>query len=525
MDQKKRQKDEMMKIEIKDLGDKITKLEKNRRSFSEFLEDKMDEWDYSNTTLAKKVFHQVTDKETGESRFVPVTRQAIAAWLKGTIPGNREIYVSLGMAFGMSLKEINKELLEVYMGTGLYCKNIDDALWIAVIHRLFSLDELSQVREEIEILVNDETTVTSGERSILTTDLWKDLEAAGSKEEFFQVIIANKSEFRDGARKFGECLTQVIEEEYGYFEKNTEFLADIGCLHCEAQFSKIKAGKAIVTREWLLRFLLSMQPSYESIEKLLAKAQMEPLGITPTEIVIEAVAKQKSQNLATSQEIWNLIEELCEELESLGFSMESELSRKYDSVYSLPWKQKRFFAALIGKKLIESRVKKDYGYVDGEYCRHQCTDQILFEELNRFKKNAAMKKFADHLEEKSRKEVEQALTEAQMLPLCPNHLVKNEYLMERFSEYCYLALPGRRSNDYYMNDIYYYSCLLYSIFTGKCFVKDFDEERAREVEKSVEDPLWAQWLIQLFYQNLGEELCPEQMVPLKDIVIKLLETA
>ena len=71
----------------------------------------------------------------------------------------------------------------------------------------------------------------------------------------------------------------MIEEEYGYYEKAAWLLRDIGCMHCEAQFSKIKAGKAVVTREWLLRFCIALQPSLESIEKLLAKAQMEPLGI------------------------------------------------------------------------------------------------------------------------------------------------------------------------------------------------------------------------------------------------------
>ena len=514
-----------MKIELRELEEKIKTLEKNRRSFAEFLEEKMDEFDYSNTTLAKKVFHQVVDKETGESRFVPVTRQAIASWLKGTMPGNREIYVSLGMAFEMSLREINKELLEVYMGTGLYCKNIDDAIWIAVIHNLFPLDELEQVRAEIELLVGEDgESQWDGDRSVLTTDLWKDLEAARTKEAFLGVISANKQEFRDGARKFGECLSQVIEEEYGYFEKNTEFLADIGCLHCEAQFSKIKAGKALVTREWLLRFLLSMQPSYESIEKLLAKAQMEPLGITPVEIVIEAVAKQKTSHLATSQETWSAIEELCEELESMGFVMESELSRKYDSVYSLPWNQKRLFAALIGKKLMESQARKDYGYVDGEYCRHQCTDKILFEELNRFKKNASLKNFAAHLEEKTKKEAEKILTSTEMEPLRPNRLEKDEYLTERFSEYCYMSYPEKKTNDYYMNDIYFYSSLLYSIFTGKCFVKDFDLSREEEVNKAVEQREWIPWLSQMFYQNLGESIQPENMITIKEIVIKLLET-
>ena len=89
----------------------------------------------------------------------------------------------------------------------------------------------------------------------------------------------------------GQCLEEVIEEEYGYYDKAAWFLRDIGCLHCEAQFSKIRAGKAVVTREWLLRFCIALQPTYESIEKLLAKAQMEPLGITPAEVIIEMIAR------------------------------------------------------------------------------------------------------------------------------------------------------------------------------------------------------------------------------------------
>jgi hypothetical protein len=43
-----------MKIEVKELEEKIHALSKNRNSFADFLEEKMDEFDYSNTTLAKK---------------------------------------------------------------------------------------------------------------------------------------------------------------------------------------------------------------------------------------------------------------------------------------------------------------------------------------------------------------------------------------------------------------------------------------------------------------------------------------
>ena len=62
------------------------------------------------------------------------------------------------------------------------------------------------------------------------------------------------------------------------------------------------------------------------------------------------------------------------------------------------------------------------------------------------------------------------------------------------------------------------------IFTGKCFVKDYDEGCAAEVKKSVERESFAIWLDQMFYSNLGPSICPERMIKIKDIVLKLLET-
>ena len=115
----------------------------------------MDAFDYSNTSLAKKVFHRVEKKKEGTVTYVPVTRQAIGAWLRGSMPSSRDIYVTLGMAFQMNLEEINHILLENYMGYGLYCKNIDDALWIALINGLFSIDSFEAVREKIEDILEE----------------------------------------------------------------------------------------------------------------------------------------------------------------------------------------------------------------------------------------------------------------------------------------------------------------------------------------------------------------------------------
>lgn len=86
------------------------------------------------------------------------------------------------MAFQMNLEEINHILLENYMGYGLYCKNIDDALWIALINGLFSIDSFEAVREKIEDIL--EENVQQDSRSLATMDLWVMLSEAGTLEEF-----------------------------------------------------------------------------------------------------------------------------------------------------------------------------------------------------------------------------------------------------------------------------------------------------------------------------------------------------
>ena len=137
------------------IEERLAEGQKNKIPFSRFLEEKMDAFDYSNTSLAKKVFHRVEKKKEGTVTYVPVTRQAIGAWLRGSMPSSRDIYVTLGMAFQMNLEEINHILLENYMGYGLYCKNIDDALWIALINGLFSIDSFEAVREKIEDILEE----------------------------------------------------------------------------------------------------------------------------------------------------------------------------------------------------------------------------------------------------------------------------------------------------------------------------------------------------------------------------------
>lgn len=489
---------------LEEIEKKLSGAQKNKVPFSRFLEEKMDQFDYSNTALARKVFHRVEKKGEERVQYVPVTRQTIGAWLKGSMPSSREIYITLGIAFSMSLEEINYVLLETYMGYGLYCKNIEDALWIALINGLFTIDQMEEVKEKIEDILA-ESEETDG-RSLATMDLWVMLADARSLEQFYDLVRAYREEFRDGAKRFGQCLEEVIEEEYGYYEKAAWFLRDIGCLHCEAQFSKIRAGKAVVTREWLLRFCIALQPSIESIEKLLAKAQMEPLGVTPAEIIIGMIARYKADTVEDSQKIWMMIESVTDQLRQKGYEIDEDLCRKYESVYEVPVWQKWWFSVCVGRQLLHNQQQKDFGYEKNGYCRYVMTDRVLFDDMNRNKKSSLFKKNARTYTEEGKTLSWKTLDWQEVPSLAiEKGFVPDDFDLEKYEDYCYLRRPSRFSRDFIMNDIYFYSALLYSIWTGKCFQKGNGGLETEELRKEFGSLTFdTEAVLDILAHNLGE---------------------
>lgn len=484
------------------IEERLDQIQMGRKPFAEFLEEKMDLWDYSNTSLAKKVFHRVEKKNEEGIRYLPVTRQAIGAWLKGSMPSSREIYISLGMAFHMSLEEINYILLETYMGYGLYCKNIEDALWIAVINGVLDINEMGQAQQEVErILAMKE----DNSRSLATTDLWVMLAEVTSMEQFYDLIRTYREEFREGARKFGQCMEEVIEEEYGYYEKASWFLRDIGLLHCEAQFSKIRAGKALVTREWLLRFCIALQPTYASIEKLLSKAQMEPLGVTPVEVILEMIARYKTDTLANSQQIWMMLESVTDTLRKKGYEIEDDLCRKYNSAYQISTAQKWWFSICLGKELLSCEKRRDYGYEKEGYCRYTLVDRLLYDDVNKSKKSAQFRKNAEENHKRGSSEWRDWDTIGVPDVAVPRGYQADVLELEKFQDYCFMRRPSRFSKDFVRNDIYFYSTFLYSLWTGKCWQKAKGEAGVREVAEELKrQNLCADSFLSLLAWNLEE---------------------
>ena len=79
--------------------------------------------------------------------------------------------------------------------------------------------------------------------------------------------------------------------------------------------------------------------------------------------------------------------------------------------------------------------------------------------------------------------------------------------------------PSRLSKDFQMNDIYFYCALLYSLWTGKCWKKDYDEENADELaaefaKNGIECPGFAE----LMETNLKETASWKEGCGIRDIM-------
>lgn len=85
------------------IEERLAEGQKNKIPFSRFLEEKMDAFDYSNTSLAKKVFHRVRKEKGRTVTYVPVTRQAIepGSWVHAIF---QRYLCTLELAFQMNLE-------------------------------------------------------------------------------------------------------------------------------------------------------------------------------------------------------------------------------------------------------------------------------------------------------------------------------------------------------------------------------------------------------------------------------------
>ena len=187
-------------------------------------------------------------------------------------------------------------------------------------------------------------------------------------------------------------------------------------------------------------------------------------------ITIATIAKMANVSTATVSYVIN--ERTDKKVAEATRQKILDLCRKYNSVYELPVSQKWWFSFCIGKQLLQNEKNKEFGYEKNGYCRFAMEDKLLFDDMNRNKKNVSFKKSAAEYMETGIPDWKQA--EFQEIPALSieKNSVPDALDMEKFEDYCYVRRPSRFTKDFLRNDMYFYAATLYSVWTGKCYQKE-----------------------------------------------------
>ena len=133
-------------------------------------------------------------------------------------------------------------------------------------------------------------------------------------------------------------------------------------------------------------------------------------------------------------------------------------------------------------------------------------DKLLFDDMNRNKKNVSFKKSAaEYMEEGIDNWQEVEFQEIPALLIEKNY-VPDALDMEKFEDYCYVRRPSRFTKDFLRNDMYFYAATLYSIWTGKCYQKENGMQNVEEIQKEfIKNNLDGKALLSILAEVLGEE--------------------
>ena len=160
----------------------------------------------------------------------------------------------------------------------------------------------------------------------------------------------------------------------------------------------------------------------------------------------------------------------------------------------------------MGRQLLHNQQQKDFGYEKNGYCRYVMTDRVLFDDMNRNKKSSLFKKNARTYTEEGKALSWKTLDWQEVPSLAiEKGFVPDDFDLEKYEDYCYLRRPSRFSKDFIMNDIYFYSALLYSIWTGKCFQKGNGGLETEELRKEFGSLTFdTEAVLDILAHNLGE---------------------
>ncbi len=221
--------------------------------------------------------------KSGFAGLCGVSRVSVDKWCKGTVPKNRETFLKIGMAAGLSREKMDQLLQRYGRYPGLYSKSLEDCVCIYVIDHGYGEEAIEKYQY---ILDRIKASIIRDEKAGTVTDLTTEkfdakLSEVRDEDELEQFITANIAMFSNAYNKLYQDVKKFIAANYmdpSYAESVYEMAEIQGWSSSLRQcVSAIRQNKWYPTRNKIISLGLHLSMTREQIDEMLALAHMEPL--------------------------------------------------------------------------------------------------------------------------------------------------------------------------------------------------------------------------------------------------------
>ena len=228
----------------------------------------------------KKINEIVSESPLTKTAFAEkchVSRVTLDKWLKGSIPRDREKFISVALAAGYDLPETNKLLTRYGRYSELYSKTLGDCVAIYVIKneppesRSEKYDEILE-RINAEVLNSEESDSADVSTDMVNEKLYE----VRNVDALQRFIVENSNVFSKAYSKLFAAVNMFIAANY---TENVEKLS-LGqgwSSSLKHTVYEIKNGTWHPNRNKIISLGIHLSMTHEEVDELLGLAHMEPL--------------------------------------------------------------------------------------------------------------------------------------------------------------------------------------------------------------------------------------------------------
>lgn len=450
-------------------------------------------------------------------------RSSVINWERGrNLPVNIETFVCLaimdyrihGEADVSCYAHVQRQM-QKYFNRRLYPRTINDALLMMAIRGLYAMEEIPEVRREINQLFS-QRHINKAEKGRYALDsMTEDVELVlcrvQSKEAFMELVFSEEywPYFYLGGRAVGEKLKEMYEDfqtKYGKIrisrnkseQISFEDAVNIYVPKCRGSFNRIFSSDMCVSRQWLMDFCIHMRLDREDIQKVLGKARMVLLS------------DDKSTWESQIRELENASIGSVKWYNKMAQAYPEKWKIRYIDAMKLPVPEKLAFAVLISEYLEKMESIADE-IMPVDYLLDCMFSMKVWTEIKK-----EMKSLVKTYTEQMVRNTESLLGKIYRLFaddfVCEidsnmagtiSDRVKNIYDAYRMEFYNYFSVPKNkyRDEDRSVNKIYTLATVTYSLFTGKLYEKLYQED-LEELHKQLLAYSASMEQVYLFLNNL-----------------------